>query len=156
MGQLLAPTIVNDCGVFSGLGVGMYLAREASVGSGLDLTGQGVQASMKYDSSLAVGLLMALVVAAGDPVGGKTIEGSVLDNEWSVRIATAGVALLSVDDSILAEYITDDRGRLVIPVPDDGEYRLRATPIGYMPATSQAFVLQPGQDVLAFSPARSC
>ena len=72
-----------------------------------------------------------------------------MDDEWSVPIETAGVALVNSNDSIISEYITDDRGRFAIRLPDAGSYRLRATRIGYMPAMSGEFVLGPGQDALA-------
>jgi hypothetical protein len=93
--------------------------------------------------------LLAFLCSPASPAWAQTIQGTVLDDEWSVPIETAGVALVAENDSVVAEYITDERGRFVAHLPDSGSYRLRATRIGYTPAMSNAFQLGPGQDALA-------
>ena len=106
---------------------------------------------MRATARLASGWLLALLVAPVAPAWAQTIEGTVLDDEWSVPIETAGVALVAANDSIVSEFITDERGRFAIRLPGAGSYRLRATRIGYKPAMSEVFELGPGQDALAHS-----
>ncbi len=103
---------------------------------------------MRGPTLLAAGLLLTLLFVPMTAAS-QTIEGTVVDDEWSVPIETAGVALVAENDSVVSEYLTDLRGRFVIRLPDAGSYRLRATRIGYKPAMSDVFELGPGQDGLA-------
>ena len=103
---------------------------------------------MRVTIGLADGLLLALLLALATPAWAQTVQGTVLDDEWSVPIETAGVSLLAADDSVVVQYVTDENGRFVIRLPDAGSYRLRTTRLGYEPSTSYAFTLGPGQDAL--------
>ncbi len=103
---------------------------------------------MGATTRFATALLWALACPPATLAGAQTVEGTVDDDEWSVPIETAGVVLLAAGDSVVGEYLTDERGRFVISIPDPGAYRLQASRLGYLPATSDTFALGRGQDAL--------
>ncbi|MCH7565622.1 MAG: carboxypeptidase regulatory-like domain-containing protein [Gemmatimonadetes bacterium] len=83
------------------------------------------------------------------PVWAQTVQGTVLDAESGAPIHTADVVLLAMDDSVVGGDITDEEGRFVLRGPGAGSYRLRATRLGFASFTTEAFALEPGQNVLA-------
>ena len=73
---------------------------------------------MGATTRFATALLWALACPPATLAGAQTVEGTVDDDEWSVPIETAGVVLLAAGDSVVGEYLTDERGRFVISIPD--------------------------------------
>lgn len=93
---------------------------------------------------------LCLMAMAVPPAWAQTtVQGTVLDAESGIPIYTADVAVLATDDSVVGRSITDEDGRFVVLVAHAGSYRLRATRIGYVPFTTDSFVLGPGQDAVA-------
>ena len=78
--------------------------------------------------SLAALLLPALLATAANAQT-RPLTGSVLVGEEDVPFAGAEVRLVGTDVRVCA----DESGAFVIPVPIEGESRLRITPVGYVP-----------------------
>ncbi len=79
----------------------------------------------------------------------QSVRGTVRDDESGVPLQRADVTLLARRDSVVGRTITDEDGRFVLRLPNPGAYRLRATRVGYAPATTDTFALAKGQDVMA-------
>ncbi|MCH7564175.1 MAG: carboxypeptidase regulatory-like domain-containing protein [Gemmatimonadetes bacterium] len=97
----------------------------------------------------AVRLTLLLTLTSAGPAWAQTVQGTVLDAESGAPIHTADVVLLAADDRIVGGDITDEEGRFVLRGPGAGSYRLRATRLGFESFTTEAFALEPGQNVLA-------
>ncbi len=97
----------------------------------------------------AVRLTLLLALAPATPCWAQTVRGTVVDDETGASFGAVEVAVLATNDSIVARHETDERGRFRARMPDGGSYRLRAGRIGYESATSDNFVLDAGQTVLA-------
>jgi hypothetical protein len=95
--------------------------------------------------------LMALAVylTGAVPAGAQSVEGWVVDDESSETMGAVEVVVLAPNDSIVRTYVTDDDGKFVVLMPDEGSYRLRAMRIGYEPSVSDVFMLLPGQAAMA-------
>jgi len=98
-----------------------------------------------------IGTLAALCLLPGaaQPTRAQVIRGVVLDSESGVEIYAADVLLMTTDEAVVGRYVTEPDGRFVIDVKVPGTYRLRAARIGYVPFTSEAFPLGPGQEAVA-------
>ncbi len=83
------------------------------------------------------------------PIRAQAVRGTVLEEESGVPIYTADVLLLNANDSVVGRSVTDREGRFVIEVGTAGSYRLKASRFGYVPHTSRAFELHPGQAAIA-------
>ena len=96
-------------------------------------------------------VLMALAVylTGAVPAGAQSVEGWVVDDESSETMGAVEVVVLAPNDSIVRTYVTDDDGKFVVLMPDEGSYRLRAMRIGYEPSVSDVFMLLPGQAAMA-------
>ena len=92
---------------------------------------------------------MGATPAPPDPASAQSVRGTVRDHESGVTLQRADGTLLARGDSVVGRHITEEDGRFVLPLPNPGAYRLRATRVGYAPATTDTFVLAPGQDVMA-------
>ena len=91
--------------------------------------------------SVAGGILCSIAL----PASAQTARGTVVDAATSAPLAEVEVVLLSQGDSVVERLMTDARGRFRARFPDDKQYRLQATRLGYEPAISDAIVVGPGQ-----------
>ena len=63
----------------------------------------------------------------------RTVSGSVVDNEQREAVVQATVALLRRDSSLVANAKTNLEGRFTMTAPDNGQYLVRITYVGYKP-----------------------
>jgi hypothetical protein len=97
----------------------------------------------------AVVLAILLAYAPSGPAWAQSIRGTVVEDGSGTPVGTVDVAVVGGDDSILAQYVTDENGRFVARMSEAGSYRLRVTRLGYQSSTSNEFELEEGQSVLA-------
>ncbi len=96
-----------------------------------------------------VQMALAVYLTGAVPAGAQSVEGWVVDDESSETMGAVEVVVLAPNDSIVRTYVTDDDGKFVVLMPDEGSYRLRAMRIGYEPSVSDVFMLLPGQAAMA-------
>ena len=77
----------------------------------------------------------------------QVIQGIVVDDVSERPIQEAVVELVTADERVLSQDVTDINGWFSLQVPDDEMYQLHVGGLGYIPTFSTAFSLQPGQTV---------
>lgn len=77
----------------------------------------------------------------------QVIQGVVVDEVSERPIQEAVVELVTADERVLSQDVTDINGWFSLKVPDDEMYQLHVGGLGYIPTFSTAFSLQPGQTV---------
>lgn len=92
-------------------------------------------------------LVLALVSAT--PAWAQSIRGRVVEDGSGNPVGTVDVAVVGEDETILAQFVTDENGRFVARMDEAGSYRLRVTRLGYRSSMSNVFELEEGQAVLA-------
>jgi hypothetical protein len=88
--------------------------------------------------------LAAAGLAAGVPdLAGQSIEGRVLERGPRAPVANATVELRTATGEPIAAAVADESGAFVLPRLAPGSVRLRAERIGFAPAETRAFALEP-------------
>jgi hypothetical protein len=95
---------------------------------------------------VATALLLSF---APSPAWAQFIRGRVVEDGSGTPVGTVDVAVVGEDETIVAQYVTDENGRFVARVDEAGSYRLRVTRLGYRSSTSNEFELEEDQAVLA-------
>lgn len=81
-------------------------------------------------------VLLSLAAAEPLPAQSGLLTGRVMDDETNQPIAGAQVAMLLEGRRQVAQALTDSTGAFTISVPRQGQYRLRASRLGYAEATT--------------------
>lgn len=92
--------------------------------------------------------ILLLAFARNEPSWAQTVRGTVLDAESGAFIEMVDVTLLLDIDSVVSRSVADETGQFVVRAPNAGEYRLRATRLGYATTTTDAFMLAAGRDTV--------
>ncbi len=90
---------------------------------------------------------LVLLLSPTPSVWAQTIQGIIVDDVSGRPIDEAVVDLVTADDRILGQDITDINGWFSIQVPDGETYQLRSGGMGYLPTLSTEFSLGPGQTI---------
>jgi hypothetical protein len=91
----------------------------------------------------ALALAAAGLVAGAPDLAGQSIEGRVLERGTRVPVANATVELRTATGEPIAAVVADESGAFVLPRLAPGSVRLRAERIGFAPAETRAFALEP-------------
>ncbi|MCH7564820.1 MAG: carboxypeptidase regulatory-like domain-containing protein [Gemmatimonadetes bacterium] len=93
---------------------------------------------------------LVVVILGGGPVRGanaQILSGSILEDVSGLPIAGAAVRLLDAEERDQGVVISDDQGRFSVRLPAPGTYRLAVSRVGYAPARSGLFRVEPDHDV---------
>lgn len=112
-------------------------------GSGSTGTRATVRASAWLGPALFL-LLTALSGALPSPVRAQTLVGRVLDESRGGPVGGALVRLLDRDGDERAQSLADDQGRFLLRPPEEGEYYLEATRLGYRRTVSPLLAFSQG------------
>ena len=82
--------------------------------------------------SLSV-IIIALFLSPAGALAQRTVSGTVIDKELNEAVIQATVALLKPDSTLAATAVTNFNGQFTLTAPQDGNYRLRVTYVGYKP-----------------------
>ena len=86
-------------------------------------------------------LLIALVLmAATATFAQRTVSGKVIDKELNEPVIQATVALLKTDSSLVANAVTNVSGQFQLTAPQDGNFIVKITYVGYKAYTKRIAV----------------
>ena len=100
---------------------------------------------MRVLMSWSTWLPLALLLVSATPGWAQTVQGTVTDEITDDPIASAEVAVLDADETVVAQSVSDEDGQFEVRLPDEAPYHLRVARIGYATSTSTVFSVAPGQ-----------
>jgi hypothetical protein len=97
---------------------------------------------MKKFLLLALLTLMATLSYSQD----RKIQGTLIDHDAEEPIPQMTIQLLKMDSTFVTGTVSNDSGKFVVQVPEDGRYLLKLSSIGY-PTTVKHIQIQDGHDL---------
>ncbi len=77
---------------------------------------------------------------AGFVARAQTVQGRVVDANTSQGLAYATVTLFTMEDSLVSNVLSDERGFFSLSAPTEGKYRLVAQMLGYEPSITELYL----------------
>ena len=89
-------------------------------------------------------LLLTIVVflTTAASMAQRTVTGTVVDSEQKEAVIQATVAMLKKDSTMVANAVTNASGQFSMTAPQDGQYLVRVTYVGYKPLVKNITVSQ--------------